>query len=137
MTTIATVLAVASIYDTTLLQYTLWLILAPTLVVLMLSIHNSPIAIHKKLLSGAGVAFMLVYAVAASINYFIQLTVIRLSRTIGPTSGIELFGLSMTNFYSVAWSLEVLSYGFQGLALLFVAPLFSGTRIKNATRWLF
>ena len=44
--------------------------------------------------------------------------------------------LSTANLRTVAWSLEVLGYGFLALVLLFVSPLFSGERIQEPIRWL-
>ncbi len=63
ITTIASIIGIMGYYDTSLLQYTLWLVLAPTFVLPMLSIHNSSISSNRKILSGGGVAFILIYAV--------------------------------------------------------------------------
>jgi hypothetical protein len=109
------------------------LLLAPTFVVLMVSLHYyaSP---DKKIWSHLGIAFTLIYAVMASINYIMQLTVVRLSIVNKETDGLAMF--VMGNPHSIFWALAN-AYVFMNLAMLFVAPIFHGGRLERWTRWLF
>jgi len=66
------------------------LVLAPTFIVLMVSIHYYAVS-EKKIWSHLGIAFTLVYAVMASINYITQLTVVRLSILNKETDGLAMF----------------------------------------------
>ena len=56
----------------------------------------------------------------------------RFALTYGPIQGLALF--NNANLHSMVYELEALNYGFQGLAFLFVAPLFRGTRLRSAVR---
>lgn len=106
-----------------------WFAIAPALVVVMVCIHDSTPS-FKSVLSLTGLAFIMIYTVTASFNYFTQLTVMRFALTYGPIQGLDLF--NTTNFHSIIWELEALNYGFQGLGFLFIAPLFRGDRLQNA-----
>jgi len=109
------------------------LLLAPTFVVLMVSLHYyaSP---DKKIWSHLGIAFALIYAVMASINYILQLTVVRLGIVNRETDGLAMF--VMGNPHSIFWALTS-AYVFMNLAMLFVAPVFYGGRLERWIRWLF
>lgn len=109
------------------------LLLAPTFVVLMVSLHYyaSP---DKKIWSHLGIAFTLIYAVMASINYIVQLTVVRLSILNRETDGLAMF--VMGNSHSIFWALAS-AYIFMNLAMLFAAPIFTGGRLERSIRWLF
>lgn len=98
------------------------LLLAPTFVVLMVSLHYyaSP---DKKIWSHLGVAFALIYAAMASINYLLQLTVVRLSIVNKEIDGLAMF--VMGNPHSIFWALAS-AYIFMNLAMLFAAPVFGG-----------
>ncbi len=109
------------------------LLLAPTFIVLMVSLHYyaSP---DKKIWSHLGIAFTLIYAVMASINYITQLTVVRLSILNKETDGLAMF--VMGNSHSIFWALAS-AYVFMNLAMLFAAPVFEGGRLERSTRRLF
>jgi hypothetical protein len=109
------------------------LLLAPTFVVLMVSLHyyTSP---DKKIWSHLGIAFALIYAVMASINYILQLTAVRLSIVNKETDGLAMF--VMGNSHSIFWALAS-TYVFMNLAMLFAAPIFYGGRLERWIRWLF
>jgi len=108
-------------------------LLAPTFVVLMVSLHYyaSP---DKKIWSHLGIAFTLIYAVMASTNYILQLTVVRLSIVNKETDGLAMF--VMGNPHSIFWALAS-AYIFMNLAMLFFAPVFYGGRLERWIRWLF
>lgn len=109
------------------------LLLAPTFVVLMVSIHYYA-APDKKIWSHLGIAFALIYAVMASINYITQLTVVRLSILNRETDGLAMF--VMGNPHSLFWALAS-AYAFMNLAMLFAAPVFDGGGLERWIHWLF
>lgn len=109
------------------------LLLAPTFIVLMVSIHYYA-APDKKIWSHLGIAFALIYAVMASINYITQLTVVRLSILNKETDGLAMF--VMGNSHSIFWALAS-AYVFMNLAMLFAAPVFDGGRLERSIHWLF
>ncbi len=109
------------------------LFLVPAFVVLMVSIHYYA-APDKKIWSQLGIAFTLIYAAMASINYIMQLTVVRLSIVNKETDGLAMF--VMGNAHSLFWALAY-AYVFMNLAMLFAAPVFGGGRLERWIRWLF
>lgn len=109
------------------------LLLAPAFVALMVSIHYYA-GPEEKIWSHLGIAFTLVYAAMASINYILQLTVVRLSIANKETDGLAMF--VMGNSHSIFWALAS-AYIFMNLAMLFAAPVFHGGRLERWIRWLF
>jgi hypothetical protein len=109
------------------------LFLVPAFIVLMVSIHHYA-APDKKIWSELGIAFSLIYAVMASINYLLQLTAVRLSILNRETDGLAMF--VMGNPHSLFWVLAS-CYVFMNLAMLFAAPVFDGGRLERWIRWLF
>jgi hypothetical protein len=106
----------------------------PTLVVLFTAIRY----VHEEdnqVLGSLGVNFIILFAATVGINRFVQLTVVQQSLPNVPTD--------LTRFLpygtgSVMFALEVLGWGFfSSLAAVFVAPLFSSSRLNNTIRWLF
>ncbi len=109
------------------------LLLAPTFVVLMVCVHSyAPNA--KKLWSQVGLAFAIVYATMACVNYIVQLTVVRLSILNRETDSLAMF--VMGNSHSIFWALMA-DYVFMNLAMLFAAPVFEGGKLERWIRWLF
>ena len=90
---------------------------------------------NNEILGSLGVSFILLFAATVGINRFVQLTVIQQSLPDVPAD--------LTRFLpyasgSVMFALEVLGWGFfSSLAAVFVAPLFSTSRLNKAIRWLF
>jgi hypothetical protein len=109
------------------------LVLAPTFIVLMVSIHYYA-AYEKSVWSQLGIAFAIVYAVMASLNYIMQLTVVRLSIVNKETDGLAMF--VMGNSHSIFWALAS-AYVFMNLAMLFAAPVFEGGKLERCIRRLF
>lgn len=95
------------------------LLIAPSFLVLTASLH-SIVQEDKKMWTLIGFAFAIVYTTLAGFNYFLQLTVVR--------QNPPAYGWLTMNFSSdtAFWALEVLLYSFQGLAALFVIPVFAG-----------
>ena len=81
-----------------------------------------------------GLAFTIVYAVMASINYLSQLLVVRTSLALGETEGLGLFVHG--NPHSLFWALAN-SYGYMSLAMLFAAWVFGSRGLERWVRWLF
>jgi len=89
----------------------------------------------NKILGSLGVSFATLCAVAVSINRFVQLTVIQQSL---PDLPSDLTRFLPYGAGSVMYALEWLGWGFfSSLAALFVAPLFTSTRLNKTIRWLF
>jgi len=110
-----------------LLSMVLGLLVASIFIVMMVSVHfYAPD--DRKILTLLGVAFAVVCATLLSINYYLQITVARWT---------TLPLLSISNPHSIMWAVEVLGYGFMGLATLFPAIIFSTNRLEVAIRWLF
>ncbi len=109
------------------------LLLAPTFLVLMASLHYYA-APDKKVWSHLGVAFTLIYATMATINYMLQLTAVRLSILNHETDGLAMF--VMGNPHSLFWALAS-CYAFMNLAMLFAAPVFDGGKLERWIRRLF
>lgn len=110
------------------------LLLAPTVVVLLSSIH-AVAPDTRKAFGVAGVVFSGVYAAIIGTNYMLQLLVVRLNVENFELEGLAL--LAMPNPHSVFVALETIGYGFFGLAMLFAGGVFSGGRIENWIRGLF
>jgi len=82
-----------------------------------------------------GSAFAAVYSAVVAMNYFLQLVVLRPNILAGEIEGMAI--LAMTNPHSLFWALELGGYGFQSLATLAVAPIFSGGGLESWIRRLF
>jgi hypothetical protein len=107
--------------------------LAAAFLALMVSIHYYA-RDDRKIWSQLGLAFATVYAVMASINYIVQLTVVLLSILNKETDGLAMF--VMGNPHSIFWALAS-AYVFMNLAMLFAAPVFQGGKLERWIRWLF
>ena len=109
------------------------LLLAPAFTALMVSIHYYA-SEDKKIWSHLGLAFTLIYATMAAINYMMQLIPVWRSITNRETDGLEMFVLG--NPHSIFWGLAY-AYIFMNLAMLFSAQVFGGNRLEKWTRLLF
>jgi hypothetical protein len=116
----------------------LWLIpgilLVPIFVVLVAAIHAYAPE-PRRIFSGIGLAFAVVYAVVVGVEYFVQLTVVVPSLQAGETENLSLF--TQYNPHGLFIAGEAFGYLAMSLALLFAAPAFTGGRIERAIRWLF
>lgn len=109
------------------------LLLAPTVVVLMASIHAvAPPA--RKVFSMAAVVFSGVYAAIIATNYMVQLFVVRLNVLNYDLEGLSL--LAMGNPNSVFVALETIGYGFFGLVMVASGAVFGGERPEGWIRGL-
>jgi hypothetical protein len=108
------------------------LMIGPVFVILSLSIyHLAPE--EKKFLGQLGVAFAVVCAAILSFHYYIQLTVVQQGLLNGELTG--LWQLVTPNLHSFFWTFAALGYGFMGLAVLSVVPIFS-QRVDRVIKWL-
>jgi hypothetical protein len=90
---------------------------------------------ENKVLGSLGVSFIILFAATVSINRFVQLTVIQQSLPAVPADLTRFLPYSPG---SVMFALEVLGWGFfSSLAAVFVAPLFSSSKLNMTIRWLF
>ncbi|HEX5751570.1 MAG TPA: hypothetical protein VFZ09_35440 [Archangium sp.] len=110
------------------------LLLAPTLVVNMASIHMSAPQ-EKKLYSLLGMLFTLAYMAIICTNDYLQLFVVRLNLSSGDLEGLSL--LAMPNFHSAFFAIETIGYSFLGLGTLSAACVFHGDEVQNWIRRLF
>ena len=107
--------------------------LASTFLVLMVCVYLYAPE-QKRLWGLLGLVFTVIYAVMASINYLIQLLVVRQSIAAGETEGLGLF--IHANPHSVFWALAT-SYGYMSLAMLFAAGVFPAHGLGGWVRRLF
>jgi len=108
------------------------LMLGPFFVVMILSIHFL-VQEDKKILSQLAVYFSLICATILSIHYYIQLSVVQQGLLNKELSGLWQF--ASPNPHSFFWAFAALGYGFMGIALLCVAPIFS-KKSDQSIKWL-
>lgn len=107
------------------------LLLAPSFVVLMVSIHQvaSP---AEKIWSHIAVVFASACATLVSLVYFVQLTFVVPRIAYGRTQGIEQF--LFVPFDSLLYSVDLLGYSFMSLATLFAARVFTSRGLERIVR---
>lgn len=106
------------------------LLFGPAFVVLLQSIYEHAPK-PKRILARIAINFGLAFAVLTGINYFIQLSAVRLSLLKGELTGLEqivqanpISGVAAINM--LGWTL------FLGLSSLFIAPVFTGSNLEKA-----
>jgi MFS family permease len=104
------------------------IILVPVFTVLMACIHDYA-RTQRRLFSRLGMLFTIGYAVLIGFNYFMQLTLVRQDLYTVP--------FDMSDPKSIMWVIEVLGYGFMGLATFFAAWVFNNGKLEKAIRWLY
>jgi len=111
------------------------LLFAPLYVVLINSLHELAPA-EKKVTTRLGLSFGLLFAVLVGGFYFVQLSAVRLSVAKEQFGGLE--QVVQANPYGALSALNMLGWTlFFGLSSLFVAPIFSGSKLAKVIRWLF
>ena len=104
------------------------IILIPVFILLIACIHEySPQG--KKFYSRLGLLFTLGYAVLIGFNYYMQLTLVK--------NNLYTNVFAMDDPQSIMWVIEVLGYGFMGMATLSTSFVFTNGKLENAIRWLF
>jgi hypothetical protein len=104
------------------------IILIPVFILLIACIHEYSPA-DRKFFSRLGLLFTMGYAVLIGFNYYMQLTLV--------LNNLYTDVFAMDNPQSIMWVIEVLGYGFMGLATLSTAFVFTNGKLENAIRWLF
>ncbi len=104
------------------------IILIPIFILMMACIHEYAPA-DKKIFSRLGLLFSIGYAVLIGFNYYLQLTLVR--------DNLYSDVFAMDDPQSIMWIIEVLGYGFMGLATLSAAFIFTDGKLENGIRWLF
>lgn len=113
----------------------LMLLFGPLFVVLLNCIHDTTLP-DRRVLSRIALSFGIAFAVLSSINYFVQLSTVRLSLASGQTAGLE--HIVQANPYSTITAINMLGWTlFLGLASLFVAPVFGGDWLARIIRGAF
>ncbi len=117
-----------------LAQFTM-LLFAPAFLIMLHSI-NDYASEDKKILSRISVSFATIFAACIGIHYFVQISSVRLSIAKGQIAGLEQFiqgnptsGIAGINL--VGWTL------FFGLSCLFIAPIFTGSRLNKVIKYAF
>lgn len=109
------------------------LLLVPAFIAMMVCIHYYA-APENRIWSHLGLAFALIYAVMAFMNYSTQLFSVQRAIQAGETDGLAM--LVHGNPHAIFWSL-VSGYIFMNLAMLFAAPVFAGGRLETWIRRFF
>ena len=104
------------------------ILLVPVFTVLMACVYDYAPA-QRKIYGLLGVIFTIGYAVLIGFNYFMQLTLVR--------QNLFTTEFAMDNPQSIMWVIEVIGYGFMGLATFFAAWIFNTGKLEKAIRWLF
>ena len=112
------------------------MVLFGILYVIMLSCIQDFANEEKKILARIGTYFGLAFAMMIGINYFVQLSAVRLNIIKEQTAGLEQFiqsnptsGIAAINM--LGWSL------FLGISSLFIAPIFSGGKPEKLIKYAF
>ena len=111
------------------------LLFGPLFVALLSSIYDYA-SDETRPLARIGLCFGVIFAALTGINYFVQLSAVRLSILKGDTQGLE--QLVQANPVSMASAINMLGWTlFLGLGSLFVAPVFTGDRLRAVIRYSF
>lgn len=106
--------------------------LAPSFVILMISIHYYAPE-DQKIWSHMGLIFATIYAVLISIVYYTQLTWVIPHMLQGTEEQLSAF--TFKSFDSFLYVVDVLGYSFMSLSTLFAAPVFVGGGLERRIRW--
>jgi hypothetical protein len=109
------------------------LLLVPAFTAMMVCIHYYAPP-EKRIWSHLGLAFALIYAVMAFMNYSTQLLSVQRAILAGETDGLAM--LVHGNPHAIFWSL-VSGYIFMNLAMLFAAPVFACGKLEIWTHRFF
>lgn len=108
------------------------LLFGPLVVILFATLHELA-SDERRLLASIGLAFAIIFAALTGINYFVQLSAVRLAVQQDVTAGLE--QIVQANPISAVAAINVLGWSlFFGLATLFVAPIFSGKGLQTFIR---
>jgi hypothetical protein len=111
-------------------------LLPPIFLTMMVSIHRWATR-EKQLWSLMAVVFAVVYTVALTPFYYIQMTVIPYHLANGTTEGLSLWLFAYHYPHNIFGALEGVGYGFLGASSLVVAQVFRSGRLQQWARWSF
>ncbi len=117
-----------------LIVWVLYFLLTLFFVPVVASIH-AVTPERLRLLSLTALGFAVMYAAICGATCALQFTFVRHQILGGSLTGLEPWVSASPN--SAMFALDNLAFFLQGIATLFLAPLFGGSRIMNAIRWLF
>lgn len=117
-----------------LIVWVLYFLLTLFFVPVVASIH-AVTPERLRLLSLTALAFAVMYAAICGATCALQFTFVRHQILGGSSAGLEPWVSASPN--SATFALDNLGFFLQGIATLFLAPLFGGRRLMNAIRWLF
>lgn len=117
-----------------LIVWVFFALLALFFVCTVVSIHAATPE-RRRLFSSAGLGFTLMYATICVSTCVLQFTYVRYRINDGDLAALEPWTSASTK--SATFALDNVAFFLQGIATLCLAPLFGGTRITNAIRWLF
>lgn len=105
------------------------LLFGPLFVLLLASIHELARG-EKRFMARISICFGLMFATLTGVNYFVQLTAVRMSILSGHTSGLD--QIVQGNPYSAMSAMNMLGWSlFLGLSSLFIAPVFSRAKLER------
>jgi hypothetical protein len=91
---------------------------------------------RKKILARLSIYFGIIFAMLISIHYFIQLSTVRINIFKGNLQGLEQF--IQSNPSSAISAINMLGWSlFLGLSSLFIAPVFSNSRLERIIHYAF
>lgn len=105
---------------------------APLFVVLMACLFFVA-ADESKIFALISFGFAICYAVLGGINYYVQVTAVRLAALNG---GLDLVAPFLMPNLSVMFAFDILGYFFLTLSMLAAVPLFRGKGIERRLRWV-
>jgi hypothetical protein len=112
------------------------LFIGPTVLILMCCLYfwtNK----EKHLWSMLAVVFSIPTAAILSLNYYIQMTVVRYNLAIGQTDGLSLLLYANTYPFTIPGAMEAVGYGFMCLSFLFASQIFSKSKLQKWVQWMF
>lgn len=91
---------------------------------------------NKKILANISVYFGIIFSGLISINYFVQLSAVRISLLRGEITGLEQF--IQSNPISGMAAINILGWSiFFGFSSIFIAPIFSGNKLEKIISYSF
>lgn len=111
------------------------LLLCPSLIVLIVSIHNI-VPHEKRVFTQLGLVFSGIFTTLVTMNRFIQISVVRLSMIEGDLEGLRRFYAYDPR--SIMFALELFGFGFfLSIALFFVAISLSSEGLQRKAKYAF
>lgn len=92
---------------------------------------------EKRLWGTLAVVFSVPTAAILSLNYYIQMTVVRYNLVVGQTDGLSLLLYTNTYPFTIPGAMEAVGYGFMCLSFLFASQVFGQGKLQKWVRWMF